>query len=99
MTNDLGTPSDMEVEVGTPALGEAAIHLPLLSPCAASLVVLTRAPAATPWPEVRTDPGCVLLLLRQGTPANPLPAGISEVAAGLREPALLDAAAQLLDQS
>jgi signal transduction histidine kinase len=54
------------------ALGEGAVDLPWLAPCAASLVALAREPAATAWPKVCTDPGCVLLLVRHGMPAGPL---------------------------
>lgn len=93
------TLSDMEVAVSPPALGESANHLPWLSPCAATLVALTRVPTAALWSEVRTDPGCVLLLLRQGNTAAPPPTGISSVAAWLREPELLEDAARLLDQA
>lgn len=52
-----------------PALAAAATHLPWLSPCAASLVRLARAWTPSAWGEVRHDPGCVLLLLRQTHPA------------------------------
>lgn len=73
------------------ALGEAAIQLPWLSPCAASLVALARAPAAEAWVVVRTDPGCVLLLLRHALP-QPDPTRLSLFPTLLRDPAPLEAA-------
>jgi signal transduction histidine kinase len=73
------------------ALGEAALQLPWLSPCAASLLALTRAPGAVVWPEIRHDPGLVLLLVRHSPTARADPA-VPLFPAALREPAVLDAA-------
>src|SRR5262249_15000489 len=50
-------------------LAEAACELPWLAPCAGSLVALTRSASGRLWPMLRSDPGLVLLLLRQATPA------------------------------
>jgi signal transduction histidine kinase len=50
--------------VKAPALADGAVDLPWLAPCAASLVALVRAPSQGFWPQVRSDPGLVLLLLR-----------------------------------
>ncbi len=87
------THEDMEVAVSPPALSDTAIHLPWLSPCAASLVALTGPPTAARWSKVRTDPGAVLLLLRQDETAA------ASIVAQLHAPTLLDAAAHLLDSS
>jgi signal transduction histidine kinase len=46
------------------ALGLGAKDLPWLSPSAQSLRALARSPLATVWPQLRTDPGIVLLLAR-----------------------------------
>lgn len=77
------------------ALGEAATHLPWLSPCAASLLALARAPTAAAWLEVRSDPGAVLLILRQST-ASLETAETSFYPALLRDPDILDAAVHFL---
>src|SRR5439155_12448862 len=50
-------------------LAEAACELPWLAPCAGSLVALTRPACGRLWPVLRSDPGLVLLLVRQATPA------------------------------
>jgi signal transduction histidine kinase len=49
--------------VGAEAVGEAVTHLSWLAPSAASLVALARPDAGT-WPQIRSDPGAVLLVLR-----------------------------------
>jgi two-component system, NtrC family, sensor kinase len=46
------------------SLGEAAMDLLWLSPCARSLLALARAPIASAWAHLRTDPGLVLLAAR-----------------------------------
>jgi signal transduction histidine kinase len=50
---------------GRSALGPVATELHWLSPCAASLVALGRTPTSQTWNAIRSDPGAVLLLLRQ----------------------------------
>jgi signal transduction histidine kinase len=55
------------------ALGEAVTRLPWLCPCAASLLAMAKAPAATAWPQVRVDPGAVLLVVRHSADASSLP--------------------------
>jgi signal transduction histidine kinase len=78
------------------ALGEAATELPCLSPCAAALAALARAPTATLWPEVRTDPGLVLLVVR--TLPSHTPPGPSTFPAALGDPVVLESAARHLRQ-
>jgi signal transduction histidine kinase len=68
--------------------------LPWLSPWAASLRALARAGEA--WSEVRRDPGCVLLLLRQSA-APGAASGLSFFPALVRDPAALEGALQFLD--
>jgi signal transduction histidine kinase len=46
------------------ALAACAKDLPWLSPAAASLRTLARSPLSSVWPELRADPGIVLLLAR-----------------------------------
>ncbi|MBY0524245.1 MAG: HDOD domain-containing protein [Gemmataceae bacterium] len=53
--------------MGASDLGETAARLSWISPSAASLMALARAPASA-WQVIRTDPGAVLLLLRQAPP-------------------------------
>jgi len=77
------------------ALGEAALELPWLPPCAASLAALTRPHSAStgcPWKQVRSDPGCVLLLVRAA------PADVSPLV-GLRDAGVLAAAQQFLQSA
>lgn len=50
-------------------LGEAALDLPWLAPCATSLAALARSPRALVWPQLRDDPGLVLLLARAAGPS------------------------------
>lgn len=50
------------------ALADVVLELPGLCPAAASLAALTRPDAAAAWSAVRTDPGAVLLVLRQSDP-------------------------------
>ncbi len=81
-----------------PALGEAATHLPWLSPGAASLVALARLPATAAWPLIRSDPGAVVLVVRQA------PLLLDETApfitpALLQAPALLEDALNHLDDT
>jgi signal transduction histidine kinase len=45
-------------------LGEAALDLPWLSPSVASLTTLAGAPLPAVWPQLRNDPGMVLLAAR-----------------------------------
>src|SRR5262245_51528758 len=46
------------------APGEAAMELPWLPPSAGALAALCRPQSAPVWSQIRTDPGCVLLLAR-----------------------------------
>ncbi|MFO0929251.1 MAG: ATP-binding protein [Gemmataceae bacterium] len=55
-----------------PSLDLAASELAWVAPSAASLLRLARLPADT-WSVVRTDPGAVLLLLRDDTTPSSLP--------------------------
>jgi signal transduction histidine kinase len=82
--------------VKAPALGEAATHLPWLLPGAASLVALARSPAAAAWLAVRTDPAAALLVVRQTAAKLALPSS-SYFPALLHDPAILEAAARLVD--
>jgi two-component system, NtrC family, sensor kinase len=50
------------------SLAEAACELPWLAPCAGSLVALTQPASGRLWSTYRSDPGLVLLLLRQNPP-------------------------------
>src|SRR5438045_1470433 len=45
-------------------LGEAAIDLRWIAPGVKSLTRLAGTPLSAIWPELRNDPGCVLLLAR-----------------------------------
>lgn len=47
------------------ALADAAVELPWLSPSGESLTTLARSPTNADWPEVRQDPGAVLLCVRR----------------------------------
>jgi two-component system NtrC family sensor kinase len=47
------------------ALGDTAVRLPWLAPSVASLVALTRPHRTAFWTTIHTDPGALLLLLRQ----------------------------------
>ncbi len=79
-----------------PTLGEAVIDLPWLAPGGAALAVLARGPLAAVWPQIRTDPGCVLLLARRWeglTAGHPVFCSSASLEAGILETALL-----LLDQ-
>jgi signal transduction histidine kinase len=84
--------------VRTPALGEAATQLPWLTPAAASLVALARAPSAAAWDAVCSDPGCVLLLIREAFPRG-APAGVLSFPAMLGDPAVLEGALRNLARS
>jgi signal transduction histidine kinase len=77
-----------------PALGEAVMHLAWLPPGVGSLVALARLPAPAAWVEVRSDPGAVLLVVREATGARALPAFFPGL---LHDPALLDGAVRCLD--
>ncbi len=81
----------------SPALGETVTHLAGLFPCAASLVSLTRSPTPSVWEEVRTDPGCVLLIVRQAGAVLSTPA-LSFFPALLHQGSVLEGAVQLLEQ-
>jgi signal transduction histidine kinase len=74
--------------VRAPALGDAATHLAWLSPCADTLAALA---AAATWPQIRDDPGGVLLLARHSAAGPP-------TAATLRDPEVLEAAQRYLRQ-
>jgi signal transduction histidine kinase len=84
--------------VRAPASANLATELPWLSPSAASLLALVRAPAAALWSEVRFDPGYVLLVLRQSA-ATQATSGISFFPSLIRDPAVLDGAAQILEST
>jgi signal transduction histidine kinase len=77
------------------APGEGATQLPWLCPCAASLLALTRAPGEEVWSEVRTDPGCVLLLVRFALPRG-VGDGHTPLPSLLRDADALDAARSFL---
>jgi signal transduction histidine kinase len=83
--------------VNPPALGEAATQLPWLSPCAAALVTLARSPTTAAWSEVRLDPGCVLLLVREAAVTRSA-SGLSFFPSLLRHEAVLEAALRHLHQ-
>jgi signal transduction histidine kinase len=68
--------------------------LPWLSPGIAALTRLARSPTPTLWPQLRIDPGAVLLLLRLLPSEAPPNLKILETA--LRSPDLLDLARQNL---
>jgi signal transduction histidine kinase len=77
-------------------VGEAASRLSGLWPAPAALLALARPATASPWPQIRTDPGATLLLFRhpshlQATdPAPPL-------AARLHSADVLEEAARLVE--
>jgi two-component system, NtrC family, sensor kinase len=73
------------------ALGEAATHLPWICPRASSLVALARSPTAALWPEIRSDPGAVLLVIRQAPAAQALPS-LSFFPALFQDPIILQEA-------
>jgi two-component system, NtrC family, sensor kinase len=77
------------------ALGDALTHLPWLCPCAASLAALARTGA--PWPEVRNDPGAVLLLVRLSSQTLTT-SGLSFFSALVEDPNILATALAQLDQ-
>ncbi|MBM4067547.1 MAG: HDOD domain-containing protein [Planctomycetes bacterium] len=75
------------------ALTDATVDLPWLSPSGESLTTLARSPTPADWPEVRQDPGAVLLVVRRPGWDKPVfPAAI------LRDPALLQDAVSRLDK-
>jgi len=79
-------------------LAEAACELPWLAPCAGSLVTLTRQQScSSPWESLRGDPGLVLLLLRQPAQRG-RSLGLSFYSSLLREPGVLELAAQCVAQ-
>lgn len=72
-----------------PATGEFAANLPWLFPSATSLVTLARSPFAASWPQLRCDPGLVILLMRFGPPSDPsTPLNIPQI---LHDPSILEA--------
>lgn len=79
------------------ALGEATLNLPWLAPCAASLTALARTPAAAVWPQLRADPGCVLLLVRHGLSADTAPE-LQSLPHQFHEQAILQAACSYLEK-
>jgi signal transduction histidine kinase len=81
--------------VRAPAFAEAVTRLPWLGACADTLTTLGWS-AVPAWPQVRLDPGGVLLLVRHGEPSATLP-GFSFFPASLREPAVLEEAVRQLD--
>jgi two-component system NtrC family sensor kinase len=78
------------------AVGEAATRLTGLSPASASLLALARSDSVSSWPQVRGDPGAVLLLFRHA-PAVPLQESTAALSALLRNAEVLEHAAQHLD--
>lgn len=81
-----------------PALGDAVESLPWLSPCAASLAALARTPTLATWLQVRSDPGAVLLILRQAGADLDTP-GRSFFPLLLRDPAVAEGAAAYLENA
>jgi signal transduction histidine kinase len=77
------------------SLAEAACELPWLAPCAGSLVALTRPASGRLWSALRSDPGLVLLLLRQAPPVAATSA-CSFYSSLLREPGVLRLALECL---
>jgi two-component system, NtrC family, sensor kinase len=77
------------------SLAEAACELPWLAPCAGSLVALTRPASSRLWSALRSDPGLVLLLLRQASPVTATSA-CSFYSSLLHEPGVLHLAEQCL---
>ena len=77
------------------SLAEAACELPWLAPCAGSLVALTRPASSRLWSALRSDPGLVLLLLRQASPISATSA-CSFYSSLLHEPGVLHLAEQCL---
>jgi signal transduction histidine kinase len=84
------------------ALAEAVLDLPWLSPCAASLVALCRAATPEVWSAVRADPGCVLLVLREGRPLPSAPPETTPCRFSLpdllKDPAVLEGALRFLPE-
>jgi two-component system NtrC family sensor kinase len=83
------------IGVTVPAVGAAAAHLAWLTPRASSLVTLARRSPVSTWDELRTDPGCVLLALRQSSLRDETyPAGF---VSRIDDAAILGLARSLLD--
>src|SRR5437588_12694808 len=77
------------IEVKALSPGDAAVRLPWLAPRRASLVAPSRLLSPPDWSDLRTDPGLLLLLLRQTGPDAPA----ADLAPAVWEgPAALDAA-------
>ena len=77
------------------SLAEAACELPWLAPCAGSLVALARPASGRLWSALRSDPGLVLLLLRQAPPVAATSA-CSFYSSLLHEPGVLRLALECL---
>lgn len=84
--------------VRVPALGEAAARLSWLSPCAASLTALAHPPSSATWNQLRSDPGAVLLILRQAAATLSL-SGWSCFPTLLNDPAIAAGALRHLEAS
>jgi signal transduction histidine kinase len=82
--------------VKAPALGEAATHLPRLVPCANSLAALARLPLAAAWEQIRLDPACVVLIVREA-PSLLTTAANAFFPTLIRHPAVLEGAVHYLD--
>jgi two-component system NtrC family sensor kinase len=76
-------------------LGAAAAQLLWLPPRAASLRALARPVGAELWQVIRTDPGAVLLLLREAAAARTLPLYLPAL---LHDPAILVGAQHYLNE-
>ena len=69
-------------------LGEAAMELPWLAPSALSMTALAKSSLPAIWPEVRSDPGIVLLLARAlESPAQTFPSDVAVLESLLRHQA------------
>lgn len=79
-----------------PPTAHAAARLGWLAPGAASLVALARPITPLTWAEVRTDPGAVLLIVRQLSPRLQGPSPRPSIPTLLDDPALLGGALEFL---
>jgi signal transduction histidine kinase len=80
--------------VRTPAVGEAVLHLAWLPPRAGSLAALARLAPPEAWAATRSDPGAVLLVVREAAAGRALPSFFPTL---LHDPAVLEGALRQLD--